>query len=91
MPPPCFAIQLRHPPSRSGTYFSPRLGAQCEQLQYPLQAGHANVSAKRSNVNCGYLRANELEISTAYMKWELHRIPLLDAAIAVQFTAPLAC
>ena len=54
-PPPCCAIQLRHPPSRSGTYFSPRLGAQSEQLQYPLQAGHANVSAKRSNVNRGYL------------------------------------
>ena len=68
MPPPCFAIQLRHPPSRSGTYFSPRLGAQSEQLQYPLQAGHGNVSAKRSNVNCGYLRANESRISTADMK-----------------------
>ena len=90
-PPPCCAIQLHHPPSRSKTYFSPRLGAQSEQLQYPLQAGHGNVSAKRSNVKCGYLRANESRISTADMKWELHGTPFLEAAIAVQFTAPLAC
>ncbi|KAI9436858.1 hypothetical protein H4582DRAFT_1959953 [Lactarius indigo] len=31
--PPWRANQLRHPPSRSGTYASPRFREQCEQLQ----------------------------------------------------------
>ena len=59
MPPPCCAIQLRHPPFRSGTCFPPRLGAQSEQLKHPPQYGHANVSARRSTVSCGYLRGHQ--------------------------------